>query len=123
MKQILAVNDEILKGAFHISCAWISPGPNPGVYPAHTHPHDEMIGFIGTNPDDPTDLGGEAELWIEDEQYFISESFLAYFPREIPHCPLMVHNVKRSIFHFDIQLSEGRPVFNWLNGEQEEQPE
>jgi hypothetical protein len=115
LQQVLALNGEILKGAFHISCAWISPGPNPGVYPAHTHPHGEMIGFIGTNPDDPTDLGGEAELWIDDEQYFITESFLAFFPKDILHCPLMVTNVKRPIFHFDIQMTDGKPIFDWLN--------
>ena len=117
LKQVLALNGEMLEGAFHINCAWISPGPNPGAYPAHTHPHGEMIGFIGTNPDDQSDLGGEAELWIDDEQYFIKESFLAFIPKDVPHCPLMVHNITRPIFHFDIQMAEGKPIFEWLNEE------
>ena len=115
LTQILAMNGEMVKDAFHINCAWISPVPNPGAYPAHTHPHGEMIGFIGTNPDDPADLGAEAELWIDDEQYFIKESFLAFFPKDIPHCPLLVTNVKRPVFHFDIQMTDSKPIFDWLN--------
>ena len=117
LKQILIVNGEILQGAFHVNCAWISPGPNPGAYEAHVHPHDEIIGFIGTNPEDSTDLGGEAELWIDDEKYTITESFMAYFPKGLKHCPLSVTNVKRPIFHFDIQIAEGRPEFQWIKDE------
>jgi hypothetical protein len=114
LDQILMMNGENVKGAFHINCAWIHPGPNPGVYEAHVHPHDEMIGFIGTNPDDASDLGAEAELWIEDEKYIINKSFLAFLPKGVIHCPLTVHDVKRPILHFDIQIASGRPEFTWV---------
>jgi len=113
-KQVLLINGEYLKGSFHVNCAWISPGPNDGVYERHVHPHDEMIGFIGTNPDDPHDLCAEAELWIEDEVYHIKKSFLAFFPKGVVHCPLWVRNVTRPILHFDIQIAEGRPEFKWV---------
>jgi len=114
LNQILMLNGDSVKGAFHVNCAWISPGPNPGVFPAHKHPHDEVIGFIGTNPDDLHDLGGEAELWIDDEKYTSAESFMAYFPKGLKHCPLIVTKVKRPIFHFDIQIAEGKPAFEWV---------
>jgi hypothetical protein len=113
LNQILMINGAIVKGAFHVNCAWISPGPNPGVFDAHTHPHDEIIGFIGTNPQDPNDLGAKAELWMDDEKYIISKSFLAYFPKGLKHCPLTVTDVQRPIFHFDIQIAKGRPKFKW----------
>jgi hypothetical protein len=113
LKQLFMINDEIIRGAFHVNCAWISPGPNSGVFEAHVHPYDEIIGFIGTNPEDPNDLGAETELWIDDEKYIITESFMAYFPKGLKHCPLSVTNVKRPIFHFDIQMAEGRPEFQW----------
>jgi hypothetical protein len=114
LNQILMLNGEGVKGAFHVNCAWLSPGPNPGVYEAHVHPHDEVIGFIGTNPDDPSDLGAEAVLWIDDEKYVMTKSFLAFFPKGLVHCPLTVTNVKRPIFHFDIQIASGRPEFQWV---------
>jgi hypothetical protein len=114
LNRILMLNGEDVKGAFHVNCAWLSPGPNPGVYEAHVHPHDEVIGFIGTNPDDPSDLGAEAVLWIDDEKYVMTKSFLAFFPKGLVHCPLTVTNVKRPIFHFDIQIASGRPEFQWV---------
>ncbi len=114
LNQILMLNGEDVKGAFHVNCAWLSAGPNPGVYEAHVHPHDEVIGFIGTNPDDPSDLGAEAVLWIDDEKYVITKSFLAFLPKGLVHCPLTVTNVKRPIFHFDIQIASGRPEFQWV---------
>jgi len=114
LKQILMLNGENVKGAFHVNCCWLPTGPNPGVYEAHIHPYDEVIGFIGTNPDDSSDLGAEAELWIDDEKYVINKSFLAFFPKGLVHCLLTVTNVKRPIFHFDIQIASGRPEFQWV---------
>jgi len=114
MSPLLMLNGADIKGAFHVNCMWVNPGPNPGVHEAHVHPHDEVIGFIGTNPDDPKDLGAEAVLWIEDEKYVIKKSFLAYFPKGVVHCPLTVNDVKRPILHFDIQLAPGRPEFTWV---------
>lgn len=74
---------------------------------AHTHPYDELIGFAGINPDDLHDLGGEAELWMGDEQYFINNSFMVFVPKGLKHCPLVIRNIKRNIFHFDIQFTTG----------------
>jgi hypothetical protein len=114
LDQVLMMNGENVPGAFHVHIAWVHPGPNPGVYEAHVHPHDEILGFIGTNPDDNSDLGAEATLWIGDEKYVITRSFLAFMPKGLVHCPLTVINVKRPILHFDIQLAKGRPEFTWL---------
>ena len=118
-QHMFELNNKIIPGAFHIHCSWISPGPNPGVYPAHIHPNDdELIGFIGTNPDDMYDLGAEAELWMDDEQYIITRSFLAFLPKNLVHCPLTVRDVKRPIFHFDIQTTTGELNFEWVNKEE-----
>ena len=114
LDQILMMNGESVKGSFHVNCAWVYPGPNPGVYEAHVHPHDEMLGFIGTNPDDTSDLGATAELWIGDEKYIMTKSFLAFLPKGLVHCPLTVTNVKRPILHFDIQITKGKPEFTWV---------
>lgn len=36
------------------------------------------------------------------------------YAKNFPHCPLTVTEVKRPIFHFDIQLAEDRPDFQWI---------
>ncbi len=123
LDQILMVNGSNVPGAFHVHMAWVHPGPNPGVYEAHVHPHDEMLGFIGTNPDDNSDLGAEATLWIGDEKYVIKKSFMAFIPKGLVHCPLTVINVKRPILHFDIQIAKGIPEFTWVKDLQKSKAE
>jgi hypothetical protein len=69
---------------------------------AHTHPFDEVIAFLGTNPEDPYDLGAEIELWLEDERHLLTTSFLAYVPAGMRHCPLIFRRIERPIFHFTL---------------------
>jgi len=69
---------------------------------AHIHPFVEVLGFFGTNPDDDHDLCGEVEIWIEDEKYIMTRSFMVYIPPGIKHCPLIVRRVERPIFHFGV---------------------
>ncbi len=104
---LMALSPRMIEGAIIVICQWIFAGEEPGKQGAHTHPYDEIIGFAGTNPEDPNDLGGEAELWMANEQYFINNSFMVYVPRDLKHCPLIIRNIKRNIFHFDIQLTTG----------------
>ncbi len=104
---ILGLNNSVVEGAIMVNCSWIWAGEDPGRMEAHVHPYAEVIGFAGTNPQDPNDLGAEAELWMDDEQYIIKNSFLVYVPSGLKHCPLVVRDIKYNIFHFDIQLTQG----------------
>jgi hypothetical protein len=109
---ILGLNDSVVKGAFTVNCSWVAPGPNPDTLAAHVHPFDEVIAFIGTNPQDPGELGAEAELWIDDEKYIINKTFLAFFPGGLVHCPLTVRDVKQPIFRFTVSLT-GQYTQQW----------
>ena len=70
----------------------------------HVHDNAEILGFYGTNPDDPYDLGGEIELVIDDELHVLTKSSLVFLPGGMPHCPLTVTKVDRPIFHFSIVM-------------------
>ena len=70
----------------------------------HFHENDEILGFYGTNPDDPYDLGGEIELVIDDETHVLTKSSLVFLPGGMPHCPLTITRVDRPIFHFSIVM-------------------
>jgi hypothetical protein len=67
---------------------------------AHAHDFDEVITFFGTNLEDPHDLCGEIELWLEDEQHIITKSCIVFVPRGMKHGPLIIRRVDRPIFHF-----------------------
>ena len=72
---------------------------------AHVHDYDEILGFYGTNTDDPYDLGGEIELTIEDEVHVLTKSSLVFLPGGMTHCPLTITKVDRPIFHFSIVMN------------------
>jgi len=71
-----------------------------GIKEAHTHPFDEVLAYFGSNPGDPHDLGGEIELWLEDEKFLMSKSFIAYIPAGMRHGPLILRRIDRPIFHY-----------------------
>ncbi|MBN1189222.1 MAG: hypothetical protein JXA46_05660 [Dehalococcoidales bacterium] len=102
--RLMWLDSAAVPGAFYSECVWIWPecASEEKAAQAHTHPFDEIITFYGTNPDDPEDLCGEAELWLEDEKHIMTKSFLAFVPAGMKHCPLIVRRVDRPIIHFTI---------------------
>ena len=99
--RVLWLDNEVVKDAFYFECIWFWPRqePAPDGGEEHTHDFDEIIAFFGTNPEDPHDLGGEIELWLDGEQHIITKSFLAFVPAGMKHSPLRIRRVDRPIFH------------------------
>ncbi|HSW58228.1 MAG TPA: hypothetical protein VLH15_07490 [Dehalococcoidales bacterium] len=106
LHHILGLSDKVLTGAFIVNCCWMFAAEDPGYMAAHTHPYDEVIGFVGTNTENVNDLGAEAEMWMDNEKYTVSQSCIMYIPKGLKHCPLTVRNIVRPVFHFDIQLTD-----------------
>jgi hypothetical protein len=102
--KLIYLDNEVIEGAFYVECVWIWPGlksyPTKSGAKAHTHDFDEVITFFGTNPEDPHDLCGEIELWLEDEKHILNKSCLVFIPKGMKHCPLIIRRVDRPIFHF-----------------------
>ena len=107
LHHILGLNNKVAEGSIMVNCSWIWAGEDPGRMDAHAHPYAEVIGFAGGDTKDADDLGAEAEMWMDDEKYILNKSFLVYIPQGLKHCPLIVRNIKKNIFHFDIQLTQG----------------
>ena len=63
--RILWMDNKVVDGAFQMNCSWYLRPPVTKMPEGHAHTHDsdEMIGFLGSNPKDPYDLGGEIEFW------------------------------------------------------------
>ena len=99
--RLIYLDDEVIKGAFHVECIWYWRGESEqSIVEAHTHTFDEVIAFLGTNREDPKDLCGEVELWLEDEKHILTKSCLVFVPKGMKHCPLIIRRVDRPIFHF-----------------------
>lgn len=96
------MGDKVIKGSPYVEAVWLWPGAaNPdGGFPAHTHAHNEIIGFFGTDTGNVYDLGGEIEFWFDDEQYMLTKSCLLFVPGGMKHCPIVFRRIDRPIFHF-----------------------
>ncbi len=100
-KRVLWLDDNVVEGAFHMNVAWyLKPTEKTIEDKPHVHDTDEIIGFFGNNPEDPYDLGGEVEIWLEDEKHVIDRSAMIFVPAGMVHCPLVIKRVDRPIFHF-----------------------
>jgi uncharacterized protein YozE (UPF0346 family) len=103
--RILWLEDEIIKGAFSVICSWYWKATEEEGSPSHTHDFDEIVGFLGNDPQNPHDLGGEVEFWLEDEKYMLTKSCLIFAPAGLRHCPLRVTRVDRPFMFLAISLT------------------
>ena len=119
LEHVIWMDSDVVPGAVYAECTWIWPDTYPGQrkrnfgktyeerrknspIAAHTHPFIEVLTVFGTNFDDPTDLGGEVEFWLEDEMFMLDKSFLVYIPAGMKHCPLVTHRQRIPTFHYTI---------------------
>jgi mannose-6-phosphate isomerase-like protein (cupin superfamily) len=100
--KIALVDSEVIEGAFHTSAVWLWPreGTETDSPEPHTHPFSEVLAFLGTNPDDVSDLGGEIEVWLEDEKFTMTKSFIVFIPAGMKHCPIYLRRIDRPILHY-----------------------
>jgi len=101
--RILWIDGNVVPGAFQMNTAWYFTAPESGPFlTEHAHDHDELIGFYGSNPDDPYDLGGVIEFSINGEAHRLTRSTLIFVPCGTKHNPMRIVEVSRPIFHFSV---------------------
>ena len=110
MTPLLWMDESVVKGAFYLECNWFHK-PTQFSPKTHTHEFDEVLAFIGMDPENPNDLCGEVELWLEDEKLTLTESCIVYIPRGTAHCPMHIRRADKPIFHFS-----GGMAGNYIRG-------
>jgi mannose-6-phosphate isomerase-like protein (cupin superfamily) len=92
------VDEEVVPGAFYLMAAWWKKITGKGS-PAEEHDHefDEYLVFLGTNPEDPNDLGGEVELWLGGEKHMIYKSCAIFIPAGTRHAPIYFKKITTPI--------------------------
>jgi len=98
--RILWMDENVVEGAFHMNTAWYLKATTTLESTPHVHDTDEIIGFFGSDPQHPYDLGGEIEIWLEDEKHIINKTAMLFVPAGMKHCPLIIRRIDRPIFHF-----------------------
>jgi hypothetical protein len=122
LEHVIWMDSEVLPGGFYGEYTWSWPSTMkdqrprmplpavitpemakimPGIKP-HAHPFVEIFSYMGTNFDDPSDLGGEIEFWLEDEKFILTKSFMVYIPEGMMHNPLVIHRMDAPMFHLTL---------------------
>jgi len=91
---------------------WIWEIPNPpDLLGAHSHPFDELVLLIGSNPRDRRDFGGEIEWFMgggaEAERFVIDRTSLIFVPKGLVHGPMNFLRVDKPILNVAIGLNTG----------------
>ena len=94
------LDGEVIEGGFYTENVWFYEGNEDiAVYP-HKHDFDELLTFWGSDPDNPNDLNGEIEFWMDDEKHILTKSVAIFVPKGLKHCPLIIRRVDKPIFHY-----------------------
>jgi len=105
-QRILWMDGNVCPGAFQMNTAWYKSVPERDpIFPEHEHAYDEILGFFGSNPDDPYDLGGVVEFAINDENHRLTRSTMVFLPGGIKHGPVRVLKVDAPIFHYSVVMN------------------
>jgi hypothetical protein len=102
--RILWMDGNVVPGAFQMNTSWYSAVPDKDpVFTEHVHDDaDELIGFFSSDPENPSDLGGEIEISIDGEAHLLTRTTMIFVPCGLRHNPLRILRVDRPIFHFSV---------------------
>jgi hypothetical protein len=108
---ILALDDDVIKGAFTVHANWFFPGKGltgagdgtgTGQVKPHVHDFDEVLAVFGSSPKEPHDLGAELEFWLGNEKHVITKSCIIFIPKGLQHGPIGFTRIDRPVFQFGI---------------------
>jgi hypothetical protein len=110
---VVEVDGTHMKGSYFYFIHWVLRAPT-GIsglnawgeisHGPHIHKDAELLFHVGTNPDDPMDLGGVIELCMgpEMEKHIITQSNMVYIPPGFVHCPWLIKRVDRPFLFIEV---------------------
>lgn len=115
--KIAWVNNEKFKGSHQYHIHWVYEKPrnmkgrsdwSQMSHGPHEHKQPEIVCHIGTDPDNPMDLGGEVWFYLgkERELHKITQSCLVYLPAGFIHSPWEIHAVRRPFVIMTVMQEE-----------------
>ena len=97
--KILWMDETTIHGAPYMEVLWYYKpydfGPN-----SHYHEEDEFLGFVGSDPSDPTNLHARVRVTIDGEDIYLTKSSMVYIPARVPHSVFAIEEMDRPILHF-----------------------
>lgn len=101
-------DDDIIRGSKYFSVMIMGPEAvrHPGHGP-HIHQDPELLVALGTDMDNPRDLGATMEMCMgpEMESHVITQSTMIWIPAKFVHAPFKILEVRRPFIFIQCQYS------------------
>src|SRR4030042_1159466 len=97
IRRVIYMDDRIVPGSFYVEAVWVM-GSIPRSHPEHSHDHDEIVGFVGSNMDDHSDLGGEIDFIVDGKKMIITKTCFIHVPARVKHGGLCFRKIDRPVF-------------------------
>jgi quercetin dioxygenase-like cupin family protein len=97
IKRVIYMDDRIVPGSFYVEAVWVM-GSIPRLHPEHSHDHDEIVGFVGSNMEHPSDLGGEIDFIVDGEKMTITKTCFIHVPAGVKHGGLCFREIDKPVF-------------------------
>ncbi|NLV32543.1 MAG: cupin domain-containing protein [Acidobacteria bacterium] len=95
--RVIYMDDRVVPGSFYVEAVWVT-GSVPTVHPVHRHDHDEILGFVGSDMADPSELGAEIDLIVDGVKTTITKTCFVHVPAGVEHGGLCFRKIDRPVF-------------------------
>ena len=90
---------------FNEACWYVMPFKSPGLW---KHYSDEVLFFIGGDPNDPENLNAKIEMYIENDILTLTKTCAVFVPGGVAHGKIEVTNLTNPIFHYTCHLNTSK---------------
>jgi hypothetical protein len=100
---VVKVDQNRLKDFFPVDCTWFWRS-NPGQIVDSTRISDcnQVIAFVGADPENPFSLAGEMTIWVDGEKSILNKSSLIFVPAGVPFGPVQINHIEHPVFYTSI---------------------
>jgi hypothetical protein len=109
MPSMVAFTDnDILKDSKYFSVMWMGEkATKMAGHGPHIHQDAELLVALGTDPDNPKDLGADMEMCMgpEMESHIVSVSTMIWIPAKFIHAPFRILKVRRPFLFIQCQYA------------------
>jgi hypothetical protein len=96
--KIVEMDRQFYKGCIYGKADWIVKSFKRN--DMYKHNSDELLMFIGSDPDDHENLNAEIELWIENDKLILTQTCIVFVPAGVVYGRMEVKNIKKPVFNY-----------------------
>lgn len=101
--EVVKMDNQFIKDCIYGNATWFIKSCRREDFIKHRS--DELMMFIGSNPNDPENLNAEIELWVENDKLVLTKSCIVFVPAGVAHGRLEVKNINKPVFLYTCHIN------------------